>query len=409
MRFELLSFRVISTVVATATTALFTLATSSAESAPYVPSSDLTVLEQLSTRPGEAVRTTQSSRAMRTLLARDPKNVDLAVRIAQLYVARARAESDPRFLGQAQAALGQWWALAEPPVPVMLLRATIRQSNHDFTNAQRDLEQVIKREPGNAQAWLTLATVQQVTGNPAAALSSCQKLVPITPKLISIACAAGVDGATGRAANAYAALDNAIAEAAATTKSDATLGVRTWALTLQAELAERLARPQDADRLYRASLALDPGDAYAVAAYSDFLIDAGRHGDVLELIPASTRADILLLRRAIAARLAAAPEAAKVADELGQRFAASRARGDRVHLREEARYTLVFKNSPAEALELATENWQVQKEPLDARIALEAALAAGRPKAATEVLSWLDSNKLQGEKISQLAALARIR
>ncbi len=401
--------RVTSAVVATATTALFVLSTGLSQAAPYVPGSDLTVLEQLATRPGEAVRSTQSSRAMRALLARDPTNVDLAVRVAQVYVSRARAESDPRFLGQAQAALGAWWALNEPPVPVLLLRATIRQSNHDFTRAQRDLEQAVKREPGNAQAWLTLATVQQVSGNPAAALASCAKLVPITLKLISVTCAAGVDGAMGKAAAAYDALDAAVADASGGANRAAPISVRTWAITLQAELAERLARPQVADRLYRASLALDPDDAYTVAAYSDFLIDAGRPAEVLALIPATTRADILLLRRAIAARLGGAPDAAKVADELGQRFAASRARGDRVHLREEARYTLIFRNAPAEALALAADNWRVQKEPLDARIALEAALAARQPKAAIEVLAWLERSKLQGEKLTQLAALAKAR
>ena len=401
--------RVTSAVVVLATTTLFALSSGTTCASPYVPASDLEALEQLSTRPGEAGRTTQSSRAMRTLLARDPKNVDLAVRIAQVYVSRARAESDPRFLGQAQAVLAPWWGLSEPPVPVLLLRATIRQSNHDFSNALRDLEQAVKREPGNAQAWLTLATVQQVSGNPAAALASCAKLVPITTRLVSTTCAASVDGAMGRAANAYAALDTAIGDASFVANRDVPVAVRTWAITLQAELAERLARPQEADRLYRASLALDPADAYTVAAYSDFLLDTGRPAEVLALIPAATRADILLLRRAIAARQAAVPEAATVADELGRRFAASRARGDRVHLREEARYTLIFKNAPAEALELATENWRVQKEPLDARIALEAALAAQQPKAASDVLIWLEKTKLQGDKLAGLASLARPR
>ena len=117
-------------------------------SAPYAPSSDLTQLEKLATRVNDRISDSTravgssaagasgpSSRAMRSLLARDPKNLDLALRVAQLYMARARSESDPRFLGQAQAALGAWWSQSEPPVPVLLLRATIRQSNHDFKNS----------------------------------------------------------------------------------------------------------------------------------------------------------------------------------------------------------------------------------------------------------------------------------
>ncbi len=376
-----------------------------AQAAPYLPASDLTPLERLSTTPGESARLSASTRALRTVLARDPKNVDLAVRIAQTYVSRSRAESDPRFLGQAQAALGAWWSQAEPPVPVLLLRATIRQSNHDFGSASRDLEQAVKREPSNAQAWLTLATVQQVTGQPNAAAESCGKLVALVPPLISTTCLAGVDGVRGRAAQAYDALNAALVTSANGSRDGATsTGVRSWALTLQAELAERLARPDDAERLYRASLALDATDAYTVAAYSDFLIDAGRPRDVLSLIPASTRADVLLLRRAIAARFAGSPEAAQTAADLGQRFNASRARGDRVHLREEARFALVVRPDPIEALALARDNWLVQKEPLDARIALEAALAARQPKAVADVVHWIDSVGLQGNTLARLVA-----
>ena len=382
--------------------------------APYVPTSDLAQLEKLATRVNDSARggassapaaSGSSSRVMRNLLARDPKNLDLAVRIAQVYMARARSESDPRFLGQAQAALTVWWSQSEPPVPVLLLRATIRQSNHDFKNSRLDLDQAVKREPNNAQAWLTLATVQQVTGDIKAAADSCNKLLPLTARLISTTCIAAVDGARGQASKAFDAINAALAEP--DNVRGANVGVRTWALTLQAELAERLARPVDADRLYRASLALDSSDAYAVAAYSDFLIDVGRATEVLALIPATTRVDTLLLRRAIAAKILAAPDAAAVAEDLTQRFRASRARGDRIHLREEARFVLAVKNSPDEAVDLALDNWAVQKEPLDARIALEAAVAARKPKASREVVQWVVSTQLQGDKLGQLVSQAR--
>lgn len=382
--------------------ATFALLVTSAQAAPFVPASDLTILERLSTTPGESARANQSTRALRATLARDPKNVDLAVRMAQLYVSRSRSESDPRLLGQAQAALGTWWSQAEPPIPVLLLRATIRQSVHDFTNARRDLDQAVRREPGNAQAWLTMATVQQVTGDLAGAADSCRKVAPLAPPLIGITCKASIDGSQGRAAQAFDAVNDAMV-ASATVGRDS-IGVRGWALTLQAELAERLARSADAERLYLASLAIDPTDAYTVAAYADFLIDAGRAADVLTLIPATTRGDVLLLRRAVAAKLVASPDAAQLAQDLGQRFSASRARGDRVHLREEARFALTVKDQPSEALALARDNWTVQKEPLDARIALEAAIAARQPKAVADVLTWIESTRLQGEKLAQLAA-----
>lgn len=372
------------------------------QAVPFVPASDLTLLERLASKPGEASSADRSGRAMRAALKLDPKNADLAARIAQVYVSRARIESDPRYLGQAQSALAAWWTQEAPPIPILLLRATIRQSTHDFTNARRDLDQAVKREPGNAQAWLTMATVLQVTGDLQGAADSCRKVVPLAPPLIGITCMAGVDAAEGRAAVAYDALNAALIASNAGGRDS--IGVRSWAITLQAEIAERLNRPADAERLYQASLALDPSDAYSIAAYADFLLDAGRANEVLALIAASTRADVLLLRRAIAAKLAGANDAAAVAKDLGERFAASKARGDRVHLREEARYALAIKSEPKEALDLARENWRVQKEPLDARIALEAAVAVRQPKAVADVLGFLESTHLQGEKLAQLAA-----
>jgi predicted Zn-dependent protease len=373
------------------------------KAAPYLPANDSTPLERLANNASGRER--QVDTALRSNLARDPQNITQAVRAAQRYISRARSESDPRFLGQAQAVLSHWWSLEEPPTTVLLLRATIRQSNHDFVNARRDLERLVKREPTNAQGWLTLATVQQVSGDLDAAVQSCQSLKPLTTPLVSTTCAAAIDGARGRATKAYDSLNNAIVDAQL--RTPLTVGVSVWATTLQAELAERLGRSGDAQRLYDTSLRLDPSDTYTRAMYADYLIDRKRYSDVLILIPGTTPVDILLLRRAIAAKLVAAPDATKVAEVLAQRFAASSARGDRLHLREESRFALVIKNSPSEALALAIENWRIQKEPLDARILLEAAFAAKQPQQTKDVLAWLNVNPLQGEKISELVRWAR--
>lgn len=78
-----------------------------------------------------------------------------------------------------------------------------------------------------------------------------------------------------------------------------------------------------------------------------------------------------------------------------------------MHLREEARFTLEVLGRPDDALALALENWRVQKEPLDARIALEAAHAAGKPDAAREIVRWIERTHLEGERIAALAGAVR--
>jgi tetratricopeptide (TPR) repeat protein len=366
--------------------------------APHRPASDEEIVETL---PAGARQSDRATRALRAATARDPANLDLALRLATLDVARARRDADPRPLGRAQATLAPWWNASDAPVPVLVLRATIEQSGHAFDAAAADLERALAREPDNAQARLTLASVQQVTGNLDGAAESCGQLGDVASESLARTCAASVDAVSGNAASAYDSLERV----KATFARDTSLLV--WATTLQAECAERLGRAGDAERLYRASRTLDPNDVYTIAAYADFLLDASRDAEVIAMIARDTPVDILLLRRVQAARRSGAADAAVQADELGQRFEALRARGDRVHLREEARYTLEILGRPDDALTLALENWGVQKEPLDARIALETALAAERSDAAREIVAWIDRTHLEGARIAALARAAR--
>src|SRR6185437_7036119 len=97
--------------------------------------------------------TARLARARRVDLARDPRNLALALDAARADVARGRAAGDPRYLGYAQAALAPWWDAPAPPVAVLVLRATIRQSLHDFDAALDDLRDAVTRDPGNVQAW----------------------------------------------------------------------------------------------------------------------------------------------------------------------------------------------------------------------------------------------------------------
>lgn len=377
---------------------LFVAATSAA---PRIPSDDGEVLERLATKRSDPVR--REEEALRASLERDPRDLATAVRLARLHLGRARSESDPRQLGQAQAVLAPWWQAHDPPTDVLLLRATLRQTAHQFEPALADLRAATARDPRNAQAWLTLATVQQVTGDPVGAMASCRRLVPLVPAMVAVPCMAGVAGATGHARESYEAL------AAVGPALHASTEIGAWVATLQAELAERLGDAVAADRAYRQALSADPADAYARAAYADFLIDQGRAREVVELIPAATPSDPLLLRYVLAARAVRREGADRDATRLRDRFAASWARGDRVHLREEARFALQVDRDPARALELARANWAVQKEPADARVLLEAALAAGQPEAARETAAWLARTHLESPILARLAAAVGAR
>ena len=391
------SVRIVASRIAAITIAL---AATNVAAEPFIPKNDQEILDRAPTRLGAPAA--REARNAQAVLKANPRNLDLALRIAQLHIRRARTESDPRHLGQAEAALAPWWNLQNPPVPVLVLRATIRQSLHDFAHARADLEQVVARDANNAQAWLTLATVQHVTGDYTHARASCAQLRGRATVPVQAACVAAIDGAEGKAQQGFNLLQKAIHDSRGLSRE-----MRAWILTLQAELAERASQPKTAERLYRQALILDRRDAYATAAYADFLLDQRRPREVLKLIPADAATDVLMLRRVLAGHTVNAKEAAREADALAARYAAARSRGDRVHLREEARFLLHVRGDADAAFALATENWRTQKEPADVRILLESANAVGARAGADEALAWLERTRLEGRMIARLADEAR--
>lgn len=376
------------------------LLTCSAAAAPTIPSSGRQVLERLPARFDPVQRELTQLRAE---LAADPRDVARAAALARRCIEQARRDGDPRYLGYAQAALAPWWKLPRQQVPaeVLVLRATLAQSTHAFAAALADLDEVVRREPGNAQAWLTRATILLVTGDHAGSRSSCARLFGRAPDLVLQTCLAAAGSVSGQARPSYTGLARTLAA-----RADAPAPLRAWSATLLAEMAERLGEHAAAETHFRAALRADPQDSYLLAAYADFLLERGRPREVLPLLEGRTQADALLLRHALALSALGAPEAAGQREALRARFEAARRRGDTVHRREEARFALALAREPAEAVRLAKLNWTVQKEPADLRILARAAAASGDADAARLVRDWLRHSRLEDRSLAAAAPLA---
>ena len=360
---------------------------------PYVPADDSVVLERLPDKTDPSLR---DVKRLRAALDRNPSDLTMAARLARRAIEAGRETGDPRFIGQAQAALSPWWSLAEPPAQALLLRATIKQSTHDFSGALADLDRLIARIPTDGQALLTRATVLTVQGRYHEARADCARVARLAAPLVGVACDAAPASLSGEADAAYAALQTAII------RSRASPDVVEWGETLAAEIAARRGDIAAAEKHFRAALALDPRDPYLLAAYGDFLLARDRPSEVVALAKNYTRNDSLLLRLALAeARLPEARESfATHRAELEDRFAAARRRGDSLHRREEARFMLEVRSDPAVALKLARENWAVQRESADLRILAGAAKAAGDASALREVEAWRRRNRLEDASLT---------
>jgi hypothetical protein len=349
--------------------------------APYVPSDDGLVLERLPVRRGDPVMA-----ELRQLSGSA---------LAWRYFELAMAEGDPRYVGYAEAALRA--APGEPGVEGLFVRGLLKQYRHDFDGALADLAGAAQRDPQHVGARSWRAAIFMVRAEYAAARAECQALEAIASDLGVAGCHAYVDAATGRTAPAYRRL-----RAELDARPDAPRALRLWVLTRLGEMAWRLEAFADAEEHFRAALALGVNDNFLLAAYADFLLERGRPQEVVALLRDWTRSDTLLLRLALAQKRLASADASKHLRSLEERFAAASLRAERLHLAEEARFLLELKGDPAAALSAALENWKSQREPRDAAVLLEAALAARAPEAAAPVLRWLDESGFEGPRLRRL-------
>ena len=358
----------------------------------YTPADPRAVVAEVTPRDPREV-------AMRRELRAAPDRVDLAVKLARIDIQRSRTLSDPRYLGHAQATLGRWYTLASPPPDVLLMRATIRQSLHDFIGAKADLDALIAERPRDGQAQLTRAVVLTVTADYAGARQSCAAIEALVDPLITATCYAQIDGVDGPPGHVVAAIER-LSKALESTPN-APESIVSWSLTARAELSIMRGDYGAATADLQRVVAIDPDDAYGRAALADVLMWTGHPADASALLAGREAIDNLLVRRAIAEHQANGPEAEKWKRAMRDRMAAAAERGDRIHMREEARFTLEVEGDAARALTIALEDWGVQKELADARLVAAAAAAKGDLAGADPVRSWVKAHGVEDVQLDK--------
>jgi tetratricopeptide (TPR) repeat protein len=357
-------------------------------SPPYRPISDDTVLVRLP-RGLAAVRSEAQATDLPTCLQQ-----------AEELIRAARREGDPRLLARAQAVLRPWWDSQSAPVEVCLLRAHIRQGLHEFTGAQADLDDLLSRDPRNVNGWLLKTTLHQVRGEYRAARQACLQLGRFADELTATTAAVSLAGLGQTGEDAAARLAKVIDR-----NEGASVEVRAWAWTTLGEVQARFGHSLAAENSLRQALRLQPTAAYPLAALADLLLDRGRFNEVIDLL-GETTVDTLRLRLAEASyRLRPdSPRATRLIRELDQVFVLARERGDQRHLREEARFVLHLRGDATAAADLARRNWDIQKEPADLRILLEATRAAGDWRAHATARDWASKQQPASLAALDLAA-----
>ncbi|RZS54920.1 hypothetical protein [Sphaerotilus mobilis] len=374
---------------------LLALPATSVKAAPRTPSDDAEVLERLPIQAGARARGELA--ALRLAARREPASIEAALRLAEFLFAQALAQGDPRPVGQAEAELRRVAGpAAEASAAWLSLRGQLRQYRHDFDGALADLAAALRRDPTLAEAHSWRGAIYLVQADLGAARAECEALGRLQRDILRAGCLGLAQAYGGQLAQADRTLAQGQADAALTETQQ-------WFLTRRGEVAGWRGLPVDAERHYRAAQQLGLDDAYRLAAHADFLLDQGRPAEVLRLLAGWDNADPLLLRIAEAESALKLPQLQARLDALAERFAAAGQRGDTTHRAEEARYWLGLRGDPARALALARANYTVQREPRDARVLLECALAARDPAAAAPAIDWLRRSGFEDARLRDLA------
>jgi len=292
---------------------------------------------------------------------------------ARALISEGRTTGDPRTLGYAEAVL----ARAEPDDSVLVLRATIEQSRHRFSDARALLDRVLARNPHDAQALLTRSTIGVVTGDYASATTDCRALAAVHVEAGAI-CLAQVELVSGDVDRAGRTLSLAVR------RSEGPL--LAWAFALQGQLFEQQGAARSAIVAYRNALQISD-DLVTRLNLADALLSDSQFAAVEQLLRDAPAADGALLRRWIGGRASGRSDPALEA-RLSQRFSEAQARGELLHAREAAMFALA-RGEPREALDLARVNWRSQREPADIIVFAQAARAADDRAALAELKAWV--------------------
>ena len=368
------------------------LLASQAQSAPRTPVNDATVIEKLPFRAGDS--RARELNALRASARKAPSDAVIAAALAQAYFDTAQARSDPRFIGYADAVLSPFDP--QMSVDLLVIRGMLRQYRHDFDGALGDFAAALAQDPERAGAHAWRGAIYLVMAQYDKVRKECAALLDLQRPVLQGGCTGLVQAYTGQLTSAYATLQKTLALARYDEQ-------RLWLLTRLGEVSAWLGHKARAERHYRDALALGRDDAYLLAAWADFLLDNKRPAEVVKLLAGWEASDPLLLRLAEAETLLRVPAAIAHVQALDDRFAAAKLRGDTSHRAEEARFQLRLRNNAVLAVQLAAANYQVQKEPRDLRMLLEAALAARDPDAAKPARDWLQSTGFEDALMRALA------
>lgn len=332
----------------------------------------------------------------------NPEDLQIALAYAREVFNLGSSEGDLRWYGSAKAALKPWWQATDLPADGFFMRGLVKQGFHEFEGGLRDINQAIALDPKHAEYWSWRFSLHLMQANMDAAKQDVHEMQKLFGSEEANIYQAVLLYRTGQPLPALKLLDESIGFSG---HQDAASQI--W-IGFHLGEANRVAnQPDKTLTLWRRLLQAYPQSHLLRLSLADLLNQKKKYKEAKAVatsnsLMTSNLTDALLMQALIASRGLNLPDEAALASQMAARLQTQSLRQESLIERPRLIYQIAYGRDLASGLALSIDNWRLQKEPSDAVLFLQAALALNQVNAAEPVVRWAASTKYIDPQLSPL-------
>ena len=315
-----------------------------------------------------------------------PQDLSAALAYARAVFTLGLTEGDLRWYGSAKAALAPWWTAQGGSADLFFLRGLVKQGFHDFEAGLQDIQRAIALEPARAEFWSWRFALHLLLADMAAARQDTEEMARLFGNTEADVYRAVLLYRTGQPQRAVQMLARSIRLPEFQDASS-----QDW-LSFHLGEAHRVAgQAVQAEAVWGQRLQRHPQSHLLRLSLADLLNQQGRFAQAKSVAmyrQTSALTDALLMQALLASRGLQEPAQATLAAQMAARLKSQALRQEALIERPKLIYQIAYGQDVAAGLALSIDNWQLQKEPPDALLFVQAALALGQAPAAAPVLAW---------------------
>lgn len=358
----------------------------------------------------------QSLRSLDKAWRAQPRDLSTALAYARAVFTLGLNEGDLRWYGSAKAALAPWWTAQDLPAEAFFLRGLVKQGFHDFNAGLQDIDRAIALTPERAELWSWRFALHLLLADMRAAQQDTEEMARRFGPEEGQIYRAVLGYRTGQAPAAVQVLSRAIRLAPYQDASS-----QDW-LGFHLGEAHRVAgQPARAAAVWTERLQVSPQSHLIRLSLADLHNQQGQYRQAKDTatgrLTSKNRAqasqftaltDALLMQALLASRGLKEADEALLAGQLAARLQTQSLRQEALIERPKLIYQIAYGQDLKAGLALSIENWQLQKEPPDAVLFVQAALAVGQARAAEPVLSWAQQTAYTDPQLAPLLAQLQV-